>query len=90
MATSVKLDPELKGRVQNLADARKRSSHWIMREAIREYVEREEWRESFDREARESWEEYQRTGVHLTMDEVSAWLETWGTDEETDPPECHT
>jgi len=42
MATSVKLDDELKSRIQHLANARHRSPHWIMREAIRNYVEREE------------------------------------------------
>jgi predicted transcriptional regulator len=89
MATSVKLDPNLKDRVQHLAETRQRSAHWIMREAIREYVEREEKREDFDRETRESWVEFQETGLHLTLAEVDAWLQTWGTDAETDPPECH-
>ena len=41
-ATSVKLDDELKGRVQHLAERRRRTSHWIMREAIAQYVDREE------------------------------------------------
>lgn len=33
-ATSIKLDDELKGRVQHLAEARRRTSNWIMQEAI--------------------------------------------------------
>ena len=45
MVTSVKLDEELKRKVQRLADKQKRTSHWIMREAIREYVAREEAKE---------------------------------------------
>ena len=49
--TSIKLDDQLKGRVQHLADARRRSSHWIMREAIEQYVEREEKREAFRQDA---------------------------------------
>lgn len=48
--TSLKLDDELKGRVQQLAEARRRSSHWIMREAIAQYVEREEKRETLRQE----------------------------------------
>ena len=36
MATSVKLDDELKNRIQHLAKVRHRSAHWIMREAIRD------------------------------------------------------
>ncbi len=63
MATSVKLDDELKKRIQHLADVRHRSAHWIMREAIRDYVEREEARESFKQEAIASWKAYQETGL---------------------------
>lgn len=89
MASSVKIDDELKGRVQNLADLRHRSSHWIMREAITRYVEREEARESFKQEALASWTAYRETGRHLTGQEVRTWLNTWGTEAEAALPECH-
>ena len=89
MATSVKLDDDLKSRIQQLADARHRSAHWIMREAIRDYVEREEAREDFKQEALASWTAYQETGRHLTGQEVRNWLNTWGTDEEKEIPQCH-
>ena len=89
MATSLKIDDELKGRVQELARVRERSAHWIMREAIKQYVEREEARESFHREAQESWAEFQKSGMHLTGEEVKSWLESWGTDAETEAPACH-
>jgi predicted transcriptional regulator len=89
MATSIKLDDDLKGRVQHLAALRQRSPHWVMREAIKQYVEREEARESFKQEAFDSWAAYQETGRHLTGQEVRAWLDTWGTEAETNPPECH-
>lgn len=89
MATSIKIDDDLKSRVQNLASLRRRSAHWIMREAIQQYVEREEGRESFRQEALASWAAYKETGRHLTGEEVSAWLNAWGTDEEEAMPECH-
>jgi len=89
MATSVKLDDVLKKRIQHLADLRHRSAHWIMCEAIRDYVEREEARESFKQEALASWTAYQETGQHLTGQEARDWLNTWGTDKETEVPECH-
>ena len=87
--TSLKLDDELKGRVQHLAEIRRRSSHWIMREAIAQYVEREEKREALRRDTLNAWEEYQATGLHATADEVEKWLSTWGTDDESAAPECH-
>jgi predicted transcriptional regulator len=89
VATSLKIDDELKNRVQNLASQRRRSAHWIMLEAIQQYVEREEARESFRQEALASWAAYQETGRHLTGQEVRTWLGTWGTDAEETVPECH-
>lgn len=87
--TSIKLDDDLKGRVQHLADNRRRSAHWLMREAIEQYVEREERRESFRRDTLKAWEDYQATGLHATADEVEKWLASWGTDNEVPAPTCH-
>ena len=89
MATTVKLDDKLKSRIQHLADLRHRSAHWIMCEAIRDYVDREEAREDFKREALASWTAYQETGQHLTGQEVRDWLNSWGTEKEARIPKCH-
>lgn len=89
MATSVKLDDDMKSRIQHLADVRNRTAHWIMREAIRDYVEREEAKENFKQEALASWTAYKETGRHLTGQEVRNWLNNWGTDEEGEIPSCH-
>lgn len=89
MATSIKIDDGLKDRVRILAEQRRRSVHWIMKEAVREYVEREEAKESFKQEAMASWEKYQVDGRHLSGAEVQGWLDGWGTDKESEPPQCH-
>lgn len=89
MATSIKINDELKQRVQSLAQTKDRSAHWLMREAIQEYVEREEARESFKQEALASWQAFQETGLHLTGRETSDWLDQWGTESESEPPACH-
>jgi predicted transcriptional regulator len=89
MAASVKIDDDLKERIQHLAGLRQRSAHWIMREAIQQYVEREDARESFRQEALASWQAYRETGQHLTGQEARAWLDTWGTGDEKDAPGCH-
>lgn len=87
--TTVKLDPGIKARVQRLAETRRRSPHWLMREAIQEYVEREERRERFRQEALAAWAEYQATGLHVTADEADAWLARLEAGEDSAPPECH-
>ncbi|KAB8313498.1 ribbon-helix-helix protein, CopG family [Erwinia endophytica] len=88
-ATSVKLDDELKDRIQHLAESRRRSAHWIMREAITQYVEREEKREAYLRDAQNAWEEFQRTGLHITAEEADEWLAQLAAGNDVEPPECH-
>ena len=87
--TSLKLDPELKGRVQRLAAARRRSAHWLMREAVEQYVSREEKRERLRQDALAAWNHYQTTGLHATAGEADAWLAQLESGEDAEAPECH-
>ncbi|MGB9128623.1 MAG: CopG family ribbon-helix-helix protein [Thiobacillus sp.] len=86
---AIKIDDDTRARVKRLAEARQRSSHWMMLEAIRQYVEREEKREAFRQDGIRAWNEYQATGLHVTGDEVIAWLDTWGEENEQAAPVCH-
>jgi predicted transcriptional regulator len=72
--TSLKLDSETKERVNRLASARRRSPHWLMREAVEQYVEREEKREQLRQDALAAWEDYQTTGLHVTAKDADAWM----------------
>ncbi|MCU7850435.1 MAG: CopG family ribbon-helix-helix protein [Candidatus Thiodiazotropha sp. (ex Lucinoma kastoroae)] len=89
MAASVKLDDDLKCRIQHLADARHRSAHWIMCEAIRNYVEREEKRETFKQDALQAWDAYQANGRHLSLEEADAWLAKLEAGEDAELSKCH-
>jgi len=53
-----------------------------MREAIREYVEREEEAEKLRQETIERWKAYKKDGKHVSNEAMIAWLDTWGTDKE--------
>jgi len=87
--TSLKLDQELKERVQRLASARKRSAHWILREAVEQYVGREEKREQLKEDALAAWAHYHETGLHVTGEEADAWLAKLEAGEDAKAPECH-
>jgi len=87
--TSVKLDKETKERIQRLASARRRSAHWVIREAIEQYVEREEKREQFRQDALAAWNHYQATGLHVTAAEAAAWLAKLEAGKDAPPPKCH-
>ena len=89
LPTSIKLDDTLKGRLQRLAETRRRSTHWIMREAIEQYVEHEEKRENLKQSALKAWKNYQQTGKHLTLEEADAWLAKLEAGEDVEPPACH-
>jgi len=88
-ATSLKLDSAMKERVQRLALARRRSPHWIMREAVEQYVEREEKREQLRRDALAAWTGYQTTGLHVTAKEADAGLAKLEAGKPAVIPKCH-
>ena len=88
-AASIKLEVQTRERLQKLAQSRRRSAHWLMREAIEQYLDREEMREQARQEALESWREYQATGEHLTAEEADAWLARLEAGENARPPRTH-
>ena len=87
--TSLKLDSAMKQRVHRLAAARRRSPHWVMREAVEQYVEREEKREQLRQDALAAWAGYRTTGLHLTAEEAAAWLAKLEAGKRAVIPKCH-
>jgi predicted transcriptional regulator len=83
---AVKLDDGLRQRVKRLADARQRTSHWLLHEAIVQFVEREESRESFRKDATLAWEAYQAGGGHVKQEAADAWLAGLSEGIDVDPP----
>ena len=86
---AIKLDADTKKRVKRLADARHRTPHWLMREAITQYLVREEKREAFRQDGINAWNEYQATGLHVTLEEADTWLAKLEAGQDVEPPECH-
>jgi len=87
--TSLKLDSATRERVHRLAAARRRSPHWVMREAVEQYVEREEKRERLRQDALAAWAEYQTTGLHVTARDADAWLAKLEAGKRAVIPKCH-
>ncbi len=85
---AVKLDTDIRERMKRLAETRQRTTHWIMRKAIQQYIEREEKREVFRQDAIHAWEEYQLTGLHVSFEEADSWLSKLEAGEDVEPPEC--
>ncbi len=88
-STTLKVDREIKDRIKRLAEARHRTPHRVMLDAISEYVEREEKREAFRQDGIRAWEEYQTTGLHATQVEADAWLAKLEEGRDAELPACH-
>ena len=71
----IKLDEDTRERLQQLSALKDRSPHWIMKTAIREYLEREEAYERERREDEERWARYLRTGAFVDNDTMLRWLD---------------
>lgn len=87
--TTLKLDRSIKERIGRLASTRRRTPHWLMREAVEQYVEREEQREKLRQDALAAWSDYQATGLHLTAGEADAWLAKLEAGKRAAIPKCH-
>jgi predicted transcriptional regulator len=86
---SVKLRDDERDRLAALATAHKRSSHYLLREAVREYLTREEARQSFRDEADKAWLDYEQTGLHATQAEIDTWAKSLGTRKPKRAPKWH-
>ncbi len=73
-SVAVKLEDEIKNRIQNLGEIKDRSSHWLMKRAILDYLEKEEKIEQEKLEDKQRWEHYAQTGEAITHDNMKDWL----------------
>lgn len=81
---TVRLNPQLKAKLDALAESTKRSKSWLAAEAIAQYVEQEAWQIQHIEQAlaladgpNAQWVEW---------DEVDAWLDSWGAEDEMPAP----
>lgn len=80
---AVRLDAETQARLKALGSRRDRSPHYLMKEAVEQYLATEEAVEAELELMRDRWKRYELTGEHLTQDDMTAWAESLAT---TDKP----
>jgi predicted transcriptional regulator len=83
--TSVRMSEDLMRRLNAAAERLHRSKGGIIEDAVREYLERDEERRRRLAETKDALAELD-AGELVDGDAVLAWLDTWGTDHEREPP----
>jgi predicted transcriptional regulator len=83
--TSDRMPDDLLEQPSATATRLRRSKGWIINHAVREYLGREELRQRRDAETREALAEVE-DGQVIEGDDVLAWIESWGADNEREPP----
>lgn len=81
---TVRLNAELKGKLEQLAESTQRSKSWLAAEAIAAYVEQQVWQIEQIQEALEQAEQPETQWIE--HDQVSSWLQIWGDDHESGSP----
>lgn len=82
----VKIDETIRERLKALAEARKRTPHWVIKEALVQYLDREEAIEQERRQDEARWERYVLTGEAVPHERARAWLSALANGEDGECP----
>lgn len=67
---------EIHGQIDKIVAFQRRTASRMMRDALRQ-------------DGIRTWNEYQATGLHISMEEADSWLEKLETGKQVEPPEYH-
>lgn len=83
--TSVRLQAEVETPLEVLAKRLDRSKNYLINQAVKEYLERQSVEEERWRETLTAIESVKK-GKRVEEAKVTAWLESWGQENELEPP----
>jgi predicted transcriptional regulator len=80
MTTSkaVKLDDDTYTRLKEIGKNSRRSPHWLMKEAIKQFIDREDEAENIRKDTVARLQNFEANGAAIKFSEIEAWLSTWG------------
>ncbi len=83
--TSIRLQPEIESPLEDLAIKLDRSKNYIINQAIKEFLDRKVVAEQRWSETLEAIDSVKQGNV-IEESEVNEWLESWGSNDELQPP----
>lgn len=87
---TLKLDTTYRDRLKSLAVIKKRTAHYLMKEAIERYLQAEEAQQTILSSVDDSVAHFETTGLHITLNEVQAWTKEVKINRNAQLPACHT
>ena len=83
--TTVRLGQDIEETLDALADKLQRTKSWLINQALREFIERQELEQLRWQETLAAMESVAK-GQVVSGDAVHTWLKSWGTAKELAPP----
>lgn len=83
--TSVRMSDQLMSELEGIAEKLDRSKGWVIKDALSQYVAQIEEKERLLQETRQALSEIE-SGDYVDGDEVIAWIDSWGSDDEKIAP----
>ncbi|MDF5728378.1 MAG: ribbon-helix-helix protein, CopG family [Rhizonema sp. PD38] len=83
--TSFRLDDELEKKLEVTADRLQRTKGWIINDALRQYIMREEQKLRMLEQTEDAIADIEANRI-VSGEEVMKWLETWGSQNEAQAP----
>jgi len=83
--TSIRLNPENEAPLEDLAHKLDRSKNYIINQAVKEFIARQAMEDSRWTDTLTALGSV-KAGKTVEEGAVSAWLESWGSPDEKDPP----
>jgi predicted transcriptional regulator len=86
---SVQLETQEKADLEMIARGKDRSVHYLMREAVREYIQEEKAKIAFYERGLSAIADYDATGLHTTFEEMKTWAKDRKQNTSLPVPPCH-
>lgn len=83
--TSIRLNSEIEAPLEKLAQKLDRSKNYIINQAVKEFVARQSMEDARWNDTLIALESV-KSGMTVDEKDVSAWLQTWGSEDEKTPP----
>lgn len=85
--TTVRLQPEVEQSLETMAGKLHRTKSWLINQALREFIERQELEQIRWQETLKAMESVAQ-GKVASSEAVHAWLRSWGSNDELPPPKA--